>query len=199
MILEQVLLRDDATYPFVVFVVFAPSAIRKIAIKEDVEELLEHWVVHACSPVDVRSVSQLRVRDAPPDRAENRVIPGVHVARGENHFGLWVGCDELLAESDRWPITYCLPAIRVRILYCGGRTMRVIREVDLLGSVQEADPTPVSQRCRPHHTWQRMLVAIRGNPRGSRHSRSSYGRYLHNPAALKLLEVLAMDGHDQRL
>lgn len=80
----------------------------EIALEEGVEELPQHWVVVPRAPAHVLQPLDLGLRHAPVHGFQGRGIPRVHLAVGENHFGVRVGFDELAGEGDRGPVAHGL-------------------------------------------------------------------------------------------
>jgi len=80
----------------------------EVATEERLEELVEHGVVHAGGPAEVRHELVLGVADAPVDGLHDGCVPGVDVAGGQDDLGVRVGLDQLLGESTGGPVAHGL-------------------------------------------------------------------------------------------
>lgn len=80
----------------------------EVAAEEGLEELVEHGVVHAGGPADVRDELVLGVADAPVDGLHDRGVPRVNVAGGQDDFGVGVGLNQLLCKRAGGPVAHGL-------------------------------------------------------------------------------------------
>lgn len=80
----------------------------EVAAEEGLEEFVEHRVVHARGPAEVRDKLVLRVTDAPVDGLHDRGVPRVDITGGQDNLGVRVGFDQLLCERAGGPVTHGL-------------------------------------------------------------------------------------------
>lgn len=80
----------------------------EVPAEEGLEELVEHGVVHAGGPAEVRDELVLGVADAPVDGLHDGGVPRVHVARGQDDLGVGVGLDQLLCKRAGGPVAHGL-------------------------------------------------------------------------------------------
>lgn len=80
----------------------------EVSTEESLEEFVEHGVVHAGRPAEVRDKLVLGVADAPVDGLHDGGVPWVDVAGGQDDFGVGVGFDQLFGKRAGGPVAHGL-------------------------------------------------------------------------------------------
>lgn len=107
-VLQETLLGDEGADLGHVLVVHLLTLVGEITTEEGLEELVQHGVVHAGGPAEVRHKLVLRVTDTPVDGLHDGGVPRVDVAGGQDDLGVGIGLNQLLGESTGGPVAHGL-------------------------------------------------------------------------------------------
>lgn len=192
-VLEQSLLRHQAAHLLHMVQVHLLALVREVAPEERVEELLQHGVVHAGGPAELRDELVLWISHAPVHRLHHRSespvrhivsktcrgeeninvrMPRVDIPSRKDDLGIGVGLNQLFGKGASRPVADSLISLSVIRLRYKTESDRSIAP----GSHPAAYPIPSAQTRQRHRTWRTVRRATSDSREDSRRWRTSCGR-----------------------
>lgn len=104
LVLQQALRWDQAADFVDVILVHLLALVGEVPAEEGLEKLVQHRVVHAGSPAEVRNKAVFRIAHTPKDSLHDGCMPRVHITSSQNNLSIRVGFNQLFSKSTGGPI-----------------------------------------------------------------------------------------------